>query len=147
MCAGSLVSRTGLSQEPAMNGASGFLEVRSSTFRSSYRFLHEQRYQFSAGAWHLHCTHDLISPCTGTSTKGEPVPETFPRSPVALQRKTWKRNRPSEQGRQSWEAGELFQYSGHPGRKMSWIHSDLIRMKFNSTLGRWPRDCERHTPR
>ena len=145
MCAGCLVSRTGLSKEPAMNGTSGFLEVRSSTSRSpSYRFLHEQRYRFGAGAWHLLCTHDLISPCTGVSTKREPVPETFPRSPVALRSKATKRNRAREQGRQSWEAGGLFQ---HPGRTMRWIHSDLIRIKFNSNLGRWPRDCERHTPR
>ena len=131
-----------------MNGTSGFLEVRSSTSRSTLsRFLHEQRYRFGASAWHLLRTHDLLSPCTGISTKGEPVPKIFSRSPLALRSNTRKRNRPSEQAKQSWEAGELFQYSGHPGREMSWIHSDFIRIKFNSNLGRWPRDCERHTPR
>ena len=40
-----------LQKEPAMNGTSGFGEVRSSTSRSSTnRFLDEQRHQFGTGS-------------------------------------------------------------------------------------------------
>lgn len=53
---------------------------KSSTSRSpSYRFLHEQRHQFGAGAWHLLHTVDLIALSTDISTKGEKIPGTvFP---------------------------------------------------------------------
>ena len=58
-----------------MNGTSGFQEVRSSIFRSSSsHFLHEQRHQCGAGAWHLLRTHNLIALSTGISTKRENVP-------------------------------------------------------------------------
>ena len=51
-----LVSLTGLSKEPAMNGTPGFQEVRSPISRSPsyrYRFLHEQQSQFGTGSQHL----------------------------------------------------------------------------------------------
>ena len=60
-----------------MNGTSGFQEVRSSTSRSPYRFLHEQRHRLRTGAWHLLHTHDLIALSTGISTKRETVPDTI----------------------------------------------------------------------
>ena len=61
-----------LHKEPAMNGTSGFQEVRSSTSRSSTnRLLCRQRPLFGTGAWHLSQTHDLIALSTGISMKRE----------------------------------------------------------------------------
>jgi hypothetical protein len=67
------------SKEPAMNGPSGFQEVRSSTSRSSpNRLLHEQQPQFGTGAWHLLRTHNLIALSTDISRKRSNVPKAVP---------------------------------------------------------------------
>lgn len=74
-----------------MNGTSGFKEVRSSTSRPPYRFLHEQRYRFGTGAWHLLHTHYLIALFTSINTTRETVPEAIfmPQIPTP-----WFLNRP-----------------------------------------------------
>ena len=78
-----LVSLTELSKEPAMNGASGFHEVRSSTPRlPSNRLLHEQRTQFGISSWHILLAHDLISHATVFSTTLKTVPDTISRSQI-----------------------------------------------------------------
>ena len=74
----------GLSKEPAMNGTAGFQAVRSSTSRSPYRFLHEQRHQFGTGAWHPLHTHDLIALFTGISTTREKISDALPSPTIAI---------------------------------------------------------------
>ena len=60
-----------------MDGSSGFHAVRSSTSRSPYRFLHEQRHQFGSGACHLLHTHNLIARSAGISIKREKIADTI----------------------------------------------------------------------
>ena len=74
----------GLSKELAMNGTAGFQAVRSSTSRSPYRFLHEQRHQFGTGAWHPLHTHDLIALFTGISTTREKISDALPSPTIAI---------------------------------------------------------------
>lgn len=63
-------------KKPAMNGASGFHEMRPSIlFRSpAYWFMSEQRHQFWTDFWRLLDIHNRITLSTGISTKRETVP-------------------------------------------------------------------------
>ena len=66
-----------LQKEPAMNGTSGFGEVRSSTSRSSTnRFLRGQGYRSGTGSWRIFDAHNLIALCTGSSANIEKVSDT-----------------------------------------------------------------------
>ena len=64
-----------LHKEPAMNGTSGFVEVRSAISRSSKnRLRREQRPQFETGSWHFLRTYDLIAHSTVISKIREKIP-------------------------------------------------------------------------
>ena len=72
VCTVYLISLTRPSQEPAMNGISGFLEARPTTSRSAYCFLHERQHQFGTGSLHhFHAPLAALSVDARPAVRGE----------------------------------------------------------------------------